>query len=165
MANDLTAQRLREVVAYDEATGVFTSRIARGGRSKPVGSQLGCKNSAGYDRIMIDGVSYLSHRLAWLYVTGEWPEAEIDHISGDQQDNRFANLRPASREENCRNTRLPRHNRSGIKGVSSRKGKWVAMISAGGKQSYLGSFDDKAAAAAAYREAAGRLHGKFARAA
>lgn len=163
----LRADRLRQVVNYNRDTGEFTRRVRGPGRSGPVGSHMGCANSKGYDRIMVDGVSYLSHRLAWLYEYGAWPVAELDHINCNQRDNRIANLREATRAQNCRNTRTPKNNSSGLKGVSFNRnhGLWVASISCDGNQQVVGRFDSKEAAYAAYCAAAVRLHGEFARAA
>ena len=54
----------------------------------------------GHIRICIMRVKYLAHRLAWLYVTGSWPSQDIDHIDGDPTNNRFANLREVTHQEN-----------------------------------------------------------------
>lgn len=167
MLNRLTDIRLRERFHYNPSTGYFVRLFSGRGNTGPAGSNAGCKNSMGYFRISIDGVSYLSHRLAWLYVYGEWPKDEIDHINGDQADNRIANLRLASRAQNSQNKRVPRHNTSGFKGVSinRKSGKWVAMIQVASKQMYIGRFNTKEEAHAAYCTAAAKFFGEFARAA
>lgn len=58
-----------------------------------VGSVAGVINEDGFVEIMIDGVEYLAHRLVWLYVHGNFPDGEIEHINGDKTDNRIQNLR------------------------------------------------------------------------
>ena len=128
------------------------------------GGIAGSTNSAGYLQIRIDGHRYLLHRLAWLYVTGEWPEAEMDHQNGDRADNRFCNLRPATNSENGRNRGGAKRNTSGFKGVSwdARLRKWKAKIVVNGHQIYLGLFDNPIHAWIAYREAALKYHGEFA---
>lgn len=68
----LTQKRLREVLSYDPATGIFRWTITRGANAK-AGFVAGSPDVKGYLRIMIDGVTYKSHRLAWLYVYGERP--------------------------------------------------------------------------------------------
>lgn len=108
---------------------------------------------------------YAAHRLAWLIVTGRWPEHTIDHINGDPSDNRFCNLREATAAENLRHRGIMKSNKSGVKGVHWFKqyNKWRAIIVARGKQIFLGHFDNIEDAKAAYRQAAVELHGEFAR--
>jgi hypothetical protein len=100
MENDQFHQRLKEFLIYDPETGLFT-KIRRNFK-KPF---AGTPHPVGYIRITIDKRFYLAHRLAWFYVKGKWPEADIDHINGDKTDNRFANLREASRSLNRGNSR------------------------------------------------------------
>ncbi len=80
------------------------------------------------------------HRLAWLYMYGEWPVGDIDHINGIRDDNRLINLRSVSRQENLRNRRTGRNNTSGVMGVNWDKslGKWRSSIGIGGKTKHLG---------------------------
>lgn len=162
----LTDERLREVLHYDPMTGDFT-RLVGTARRVNVGDIAGSTNGQGYREIMIDRRRYLSHRLAWLYMTGRWPIAQIDHIDIDRANNRWANLREASRSQNQGNTRVPSTNTSGFKGVSLDKEsrKWRAQIRAGGKKRWLGSFNTPDAAHAAYCAAAEKNFGEFARAA
>lgn len=137
--NLITQQQLQEVLNYNETTGEFTWKETRSNRAKK-GNKAGYKNSQGYWYIGIYGIKYLAHRLAWLYVHGEWPEYEIDHINHDRTDNRLCNLRPATRKENSRNAGLRSNNTSGKTGVSRVKktGKWKSTIE--GK--HLGTFED-----------------------
>ena len=97
--------------------------------------------------------------------SGAWPEKHIDHINGDPADNRWINLREATISQNCQNRRKPNTNTSGIRGVSWHKTqrKWCANIKLAGKAYYLGSFDTKDAAGAAYAAASANLHGEFGR--
>jgi hypothetical protein len=120
---------------------------------------------SGYWGIGIEGRSYAAHRLAWLYVTGEWPKDQIDHINCTRADNRFSNLREATNAENSKNSKISKNNTSGFKGVSwdQRNKKFIASIGVGGKLLYLGRFRDPRAASQAYREAAEKHHGEFAR--
>lgn len=104
----------------------------------------------GYRCGCVDYSNLYAHRVIWALQTGMWPD-EVDHINGDPQDNRWENLRAVNRAENCLNARCRRDNTSGVLGVqwSSRKGKWRARITRGGKQITLGFFSDLEAASAA----------------
>lgn len=160
----LTAERLRELFSYNPDTGEFV-RLVRTSARGPLGPVRGSLNSAGYPRVFIDGRSYLMHRLAFLYMTGRWPAEELDHRDGDPSNYRWANLREATRAQNCQNMRRSKKNKSGLKGASFNRqhGTWVGSIAADGTQIMLGRFDTAEAAHAAYCEAARRLHGEFAR--
>jgi hypothetical protein len=123
--------------------------------------------SNGYVEIGVDGRRYQAHRLAFLMMTGAWPEDCLDHINGARADNRWSNIRQASACENARNSCRPVNNRSGFKGVSwkARNRKWVAQIAVQNRKIHIGLFDTAEAAHAAYVTAARRYHGEFARAA
>lgn len=160
----LIAERLREVLHYDPVTGVFTRLIGRS--NAPAGSVAGSRGDR-YLRIMIDGVQFNAHRLAWLYMTGAFSAALIDHRDGDGFNNRWGNLREATPTQNMFNARIGRHNRSGRKGVSwcGWKRMWCAQIMIGGSPKKLGYFLDLDKAAAAYIAAAREICPDFARAA
>ena len=111
----LTLSRLREVLHYDPETGEFRS-LKRTGWRRKCGSI-----SRGYLRIKIDGHSYLAQRLAWFWMTGEWPEHEVDHRNRIKLDNRWTNFRPATRLQNCNNRSLSKNNSSGVNGVDWHK--------------------------------------------
>lgn len=89
----------------------------------------------------------------------------VDHINNNTLDNRRENLRLCSHNENMYNRRMLKSNKSGYRGVSkpSDSKKWVATISAGGNQYYLGCFDDPIEAAKVRDAKAQELHGEFAR--
>jgi hypothetical protein len=112
----------------------------------------------GYRRGAIFKQKYRAHQIAWALTFGQWPK-EIDHIDGDRSNNRIDNLRNVGRRENCRNLRRPRHNRSGVVGVSwdQDRSKWQAGIHVDGRAIALGRFVAKADAIAA-RRAAEREH-------
>lgn len=158
----LTAERVREVLDYDPETGVFTWRQPQGRAQK--GSVAGAEHNRGYWRVSVFGKYYLSHRLAWLYVHGEWPSPEIDHINGDPRDNRLANLRLATRSQNLANKKRSSKNTSGFKGVDRvvSRGKWRARIKVDGTDLHLGLFSARADAVAARAAAEAKYFGEFA---
>lgn len=161
----LTVGRVRELLDYDPATGIFTRKICRGGPS-PVGSVAGSQNKVGYVVVRVDMHLIKGHRLAWFVSNGAWPIAEIDHINGVKFDNRIANLREATRTENVRNVGFRKANTSGFKGCRLKGGKWEARISIGkGKLKWLGYFETPEQASEAYKQAAIKYHGEFVRAA
>ncbi len=155
---DLTAALLREILHYDPETGEFRWRVKSAKRIK-VGDRTGRKNVNGYLEIGAFGRLYKAHRLAWLYVHGKWPDGVIDHMNGDNSDNRICNLRDVTLSVNMQNLRHARAGtKSGLLGVAAHKDKWKALIKANGKQLVLGRFDTPEAAHAAYVEAKRRLH-------
>lgn len=158
----LTSDRLRALVHYDPITGHFRSLI-----TAPRKATLGTKTKYGYIRFSVDGIAYMAHRLAWLYVYGSWPADETDHVNGNRSDNRIANLRAATKSENLANSRRAKNNTTGFKGVdfSKRRGLWRARIGYHGRSLLIGHFETAAAAHAAYIEKARELFGAFARAA
>lgn len=155
MAN-LTAERLQQALHYDPATGAFTWLVRSGGKST-VSSPAGyVDKSTGYWKVRLDGRNYYAHRLAFLYMTGEWPKQQVDHINRDRADCRWSNLRDVSVKVNARNTGPRRRNLLGVKGVSRIPcGNYVANIYRDGRARYLGSFPTIQQAAAAYARAGG----------
>lgn len=157
----VTRDQLRAVLHYDPATGVFTWRVD-GGKNFSVGDVAGHSNHANpYVRISLKKFSYPAHRLAWLYMTGDWAE-EVDHRDRDPQNNRWENLRAASRTQNCYNSGIRSHNSNGYKGVEKVGSRYFAKITYNKKVRKLGWFDDPVEAAKAYDAAARDLHGEFA---
>lgn len=159
MANsNLTAARLRELLSFDELTGIFTWRESRS--SRRAGDPAGCLDYEGYRVIRVESKTCRAHRLAWLYVYGKWPDDQIDHINGLRDDNRLANLRDVTRFVNAQNKRTTRaKTASGRQGVTPDKysDKWVAKLFIDGKVTVLGKFDDIDCAEQAYL-AAKRTH-------
>lgn len=170
----LTQSRLKEIYEYNPETGIFfrrpdTSR-SKWWNAKHEGQPAGWISAHGrvndtlpYLRLRIDGKSYFQHRCAWLYMTGEWPTNEVDHVNGQGLDNRWTNLREATKTENAWNTGIRSNNTSGFKGVSWSKDrqKWVATITVNGKFRRIGRFDTIEEARAAYDAESAKQHGEF----
>lgn len=154
----LSAQALRDRVSYDPLTGCMTWKA--GCRPALIGKEVG-SIWRGYRVTKFDGRNYQLHRLAWLYVHGELPDGEIDHVNGVGTDNRIANLRIATRQQNAVNRRA--QGGRALKGITANRNKWAAQIRINGKNTYLGSFDTPEQAHAVYAARARELHGEFAR--
>lgn len=162
IASGLTAEHLREMVDYDPLTGVLRWRGSAAAWRN--GRVAGCYDPQnGYVLVRLAGRLFKGHRLAWLYMTGQWPASGIDHINGARSDNRWSNLRAATHGENACNRGAQKNSRTGIKGVHRQAGKWRARIKVGGRNLSLGLFSDPLSAAEAYAAAARRYHGDFAR--
>jgi hypothetical protein len=157
---DLTAQRLRELLDYDPATGVFTWRVYRSGNAKQ-GAVAGSIDRNGY-RVFCFAKHGMQAggRLAWFYVHGRWPNGVIDHINGVVDDNRIANLRDVNTAQNLQNIKRHRkQNKSGFLGVTSCKdGRFSASIECDTVRHYLGNFKTPEEAHACYLKAKRELH-------
>ena len=110
----ITVEELRLILNYDQDTGLLTWAKPR--PKIRVGDRAGCLHHKGYRHMEIKGRYYACHRLVWLYVTGNWPNGQIDHINRDRDDNRFSNLREATNGQNRANCRSA--SKHGVKGVS-----------------------------------------------
>lgn len=149
----ITAERLRELLHYDPETGIFIWRVNRA-RRQTAGKVAGSFASQGYWIIGVEGINYKAHRLAWLYVYGEWPKDQIDHLNGIKDDNRISNLRDVDNVINSHNKRIAMATaRNELLGVSRRNGKWYSQIKA-----FLGYFDTPEEAHEAYLVAKRKIH-------
>ena len=142
---ELTQDDVRRALDYDAQTGVMTWRTRtdrdHSWNMRFADEVAGNTMGHGYRCINILGKLHLVHRLAWLWMTGEWPPGNIDHINRDRADNRWCNLRLASASQNAMNSGLREANTSGVKGVSWSKSKrrWIAFMTLNGKRRHLGS--------------------------
>lgn len=150
LSPNITQTKLKELLAYNPETGVFTWKVTRG-KAKS-GSIAQTKGPHGYLTARVSQKSYLLHRLAWLYMYGCFPEGEIDHINGVRHDNRIANLRCVTRDEQMQNIAVKRTSTTGVLGVSPHKisGKYRARIWVDGQRRNLGLFETVEEASAAY---------------
>lgn len=154
---NLTAERLRALVSYDKITGILTWRVAA--RGITTGAVAGSARKDGYRVVRVDGALYLAHRLAWLYVHGVWPDGKLDHHDRCRDNNRITNLREATNELNAQNRGSAQSNsRTGLLGVSRKRGKWTAEIASEGVKYRLGSFDTPEAAHKTYMQFKRLLH-------
>lgn len=167
MAKDLvTLDRLKSLLDYDPVTGDFVW-LQKTCRSRNLIGKVAGYFGSRYIEIRIDNKTYLAHRLAYFYMTREWPTDQIDHKNLDKHDNSWANLRPANQFQNCANRAALSTNSSGMKGVRvnpcSKSRPWRADIWFDNKSMCLGTFKTIEEAGAAYLGAAKVLRGEFAR--
>lgn len=168
----LTQEYLKSILDYDPLTGVFTwkerpicdfncERLRNGWNTKYSFKDAGRIKSDGYVQIGINRKRYAAHRLAWLYIYGEWPKNEIDHINGFRNDNRLSNIRESTRSENMQNKKTShKNNKCKYLGVyfCNRSKRFVSIIALNNKTKYIGKFNDPESAHDAYLKAKRELH-------
>lgn len=163
--NALQPERLRELLEYFPETGQWRWRVTNSMRAV-AGSIAGYTDHRGYVYIGVDGVVYLAHRLAHLYMTGEWPPDQIDHENTNKNTNRWDNLRPATNQQNHGNMGKHKDNTSGFKNVYYRRGRrmpWLVQIMARGELFHIGTFATAEEADVAAGVARQELFGEFSR--
>jgi hypothetical protein len=127
----ITQEELKRVLHYEPETGVFTWLVSCGAAA--AGSMAGHLHVSGYVYIKILRTKYKAHRLAHLYMTGKWPIHDIDHFNRVKDDNRWGNLRPATKSQNQSNVGLRLDNTSGLKGLSWNSGRQCWVVQVGGE--------------------------------
>ncbi len=131
-------------------------------RKSKVGKKAGVPHSKGYVQITYKKQLYMEHRIVFLMNYGYLPKL-IDHINGNRADNRILNLREATLSQNGQNMKTPKHNTSGIKGVTWREcsQNWRVQISINGKNKYIGTFKDIELAKKCIQHTRTKYHGEF----
>lgn len=158
---------LKERLLYAPKKGVFYWIKPPAAHSELLGEEAGAvaRNRSGksYHLIQIDGRKYKRSRLAFLYMVGRWPEGVVDHIDGNSTDDRWANLREATVQQNAYNRRPHKKSSSLPMGVrQTASGRFAARIGVDGKQISLGTFGCAQDAARAYQQAKEKYYGEFA---
>ena len=149
----MTKKELKSVLDYNPEAGVFVWRTSNGTRK--VGDIAGHIRKDGYVDIQTRGKKYSAHRLAWLFVHGEMPSEQIDHINHNRSDNRIENLRAVTNQENTKNKSKNKNNKSGVTGVNlcKKSNKWKAQIKINKKCIFLGQFTEFSEAVSARKNA------------
>jgi hypothetical protein len=157
----ISQDELKQRLHYNLETGVFTWLVDS--RVRKAGDDAGFKHHTGYIVIAINGRQYQAHRLAWLYVTGESPTGLIDHKDQVRDNNKFSNLRNATRSQNSLNSGIRVSNKCGFKGVFfvSSNNKFRAQAMLDGVKKHLGYFATAEDAHQAYVAFSKNNHGKF----
>lgn len=148
---DIIKQKeLLKIIDYNKDTGAFLWKIRASQRAK-IGDHCGTINSEGYRVINIRGVYYHAHRLAWLYIYGEWPTKRLDHINGIKTDNRIDNLRMVTNRQNGMNRNIHRNGR--LVGATMNGNRYKSQITINKKKIHLGTYDTELEAHNAYVDA------------
>lgn len=157
------ADYLRSLFTYEPETGMLRWKVKRS--NKEIGWVAGCRRGSEYWQVGIDDKLYRVHLVAWKIVTGKEPPNFIDHEDTDKGNNRWVNLREATKSQNQANIGLLKHNTSGVKGVRWYKAyqKWSSQFTKNGKCYFVGYFDDLEEAKAAYQKRYREVYGEFAR--
>lgn len=159
----ITQEELKQLLSYDPVTGVFTWLVDRANGKILAGDEAGHVRENGYRYISIDYGQFLASRLAFLFMTGNFPPKLVDHKNGKTTDNRWENLRPATHYQNSTNRVYRRRNKTGMKGVSFRpeRQKFQASIRLEGYQKHLGYFATADEAGEAYKNAEAQYRGSY----
>lgn len=145
--NELGHDLLKELLYYDQKTGIFTWKQRKGNVKK--GTQAGTVNAEGYIVIQVNKKQYKAHRLAFFYMTERWPTGQIDHINHNKSDNRWKNLRDVTNRENQHN-RIDNNKYIGVSFKKQAK-KWRACIKINSKTIHLGYFENPKEGAEVYQ--------------
>lgn len=167
---DLSIDELRELVDYDQFTGVLRWKWrynlhpqAVTWNERNAGNAIVGRDSKGYIVAQVYKQPYRAHRVAWAHHYGKWPILNLDHINGIKTDNRIENLREATVAQNGHNVGLTKRNASGVRGVFWHRGakKWQASIHYLGQDIYLGLHEKLEDAAKRRREAEIQYYGEY----
>lgn len=167
MREALSAERARDLLDYNPETGDLiwihpqSKRVSLGDIAGALHRSKNAKSSR--LNIGIDGIRYMAHRVIWLWMTGKWPVHEIDHWDQNGANNRWTNLREATKFQNAKNIAVTKRNTSGVKGArfEKRSGKWIAEIRVNNRKIWLGLHNTLEEAGRAYREGVRKYHGEF----
>lgn len=157
----LTQEELKAQLHYNEDTGIFTRiKIIKNSHAK-IGDVAGNSHHSGYVFIRVNGKLHQAHRLAFLYMTGNFPVDCTDHINGIKNDNSWRNLREATRSQNMKNRVMTKGNKTGYIGVFENGKRFNAVARLNGSPNYLGTFKTAEEAHDVYLEFAKKHHGEF----
>jgi hypothetical protein len=159
----ITQEELKELLLYEPETGLFWWLVPKQGRN--IERPAGTESEYGYRSITIEGYSYSYHRLAFFYMTGEWPPEYVDHKDGNARNNRWDNLRLATAQQNAQNKKRKFNSFTGIKGVVKdfRSDTWHVHMKIDNNVISRGPFYNYQDACKEYDRLAGEGFGEFAK--
>lgn len=160
ISRPLTHERLKSLYWYDPVVGTFLLKAKIPHDKRKIGDFLKANNN-GYLTVLIDGLNYPLHTLAWFYMKKEWPLELIDHIDRNPLNNSILNLRQATNKQNQANKRINRLSSFGLKGVASSGKRYRSRIRIDGHKVHIGTFDSPEEAHAAYVEKEKEVFGEF----
>lgn len=130
MGGQVPEEDLKKIISYNPESGEFRWKTNYGKKIKAGAVAGGLDKNNGYWHIRIGYNLIRAHRLAFFYMTGQWPKDSVDHIDGDRANNKWSNLREISNIYNVQNAGIRTDNSSGRKGVSHnvQKGLWEAYL-------------------------------------
>ena len=161
----VTQERLKELFDYQDGQLIWTVKKAQ---SIKIGTAAGWANrdvhGQQYMNIELDGKSYKSHRLVFMYHHGYFPK-RVDHIDGNRFNNRIENLREVTASQNAQNSKFRKNNKSGFKNVhfEKRNQKWRVLLQVDGVAKSFGYYDDVELAGLVAAEARDKFCGQYAR--
>lgn len=156
-----SVEYLSSWLTYDAGTGEIRRRRRSVGSAES-DSLAGTIDGQGYRVMYFFRARLSAHRVAWKMFYGRDPHGQIDHINGNRADNRIANLRIATQQQNCANRAHHKNNRIGLKGVRREGANYSARIMVKGKAIHIGMFRTADAAHSAYLMKAREMFGEFA---
>lgn len=155
-------ESLNAALSYDPETGALTWKQSanrhKRWNARWAGKPAGMITKQGRLRIYFEYQPISVPHVIWLLMTGEWPEHDVDHRDRNPLNNKWNNLRAATRSQNLANRRgWGKY----LKGVQKNKNKWRANIKVDGKTTSLGNYDTEQQAHEAYVKKARELWGEF----
>jgi len=142
-------ETLTSFLSYDPVSGHFRWKVSAGHRK--AGDIAGCKTASGYWQLQFKKKNYAGHRLAWFYMTKQWPDNQVDHIDRNPLNNSWANLRQLTPSDNSHNTKAVGFY------FNTERNKYHAQICVKGKKYHVGYFDCPDLAREAYLAAKERM--------
>jgi hypothetical protein len=167
----ITQERLKQLITYNKQTGIFiwkyrsenefcSNPAYKKWNTRFANKEAGGIAGRGYWYIKVEKTQQRAHRLAWLYIYGEFPIYELDHIDGNKLNNKIDNLRISSRSQNMQNKRKTSASNSlvilGVRKTPS--GKYSSCIGFNKKYKYLGTYETPDEAFNAYVEEKRKIH-------
>ena len=181
-ADETTKELIRTSLRYDPETGELfwryrhedtfsattkrsKSHLAAVWNAKHAGKPaFATMGSHGYLRGKVGHHYDFAHRIAFFLQTNRFPKECIDHRNGDRLDNRWCNLREATRSQNQMNKKgygsVPQY--IGVSWDKEKK-RYVSYISFNGKRTYIGRSKNPELLARKRDQKAKELFGDYAR--